>query len=381
MSTREYEVRISFFFGLRCNALYGLPIVKWNILYLLWIGYNVLLDKECVSRDFIPTRFKTDAILSKRILDMEDPIVREFLGFESAADVHRLFVALKWPPTITIGCCSDDSKNYETSSEFAFLLLLLRYHTGAKWTVIEIFSGKPYNTCSAIVSAAERWIVSNHAWRLQHIDFFVPYFPQYCAAIKRKIESMGDMVPPEAEFCMEFLDRTSIQIARPDGVWLFQQLFWSFKSRMHCLAFQALVGPDELIMHLWGPLAGSHSDLLLLSRSCLNDLLERIQQDENGNLLAIFYWAYTDRGYDSHSCIRAAHRLPAVTVFLELCNLIMSSYRIIVEWGFGYMKNLWPIITDKKTMKLNETCVSSRVEICALLTNARIMISGSASSA
>jgi len=63
---------------------------------------------------------------------------------------------------------------------------------------------------------------------------------------------VGDQLPPEAEDCVGFVDRSSFEIGRPVGNYAYQAIFWSVKSKFHCLGYQAFTGMDGLCMHFYG---------------------------------------------------------------------------------------------------------------------------------
>jgi hypothetical protein len=235
-----------------------------------------------------------------RIDHFHDGEVHQRFGFASVAELRRVHTALNWPAFIRVGK-GDQAKRYNVEGEQPFLYMLERDHCATKYALIEFWCGDSYNSTCEQSLAAERWLVDNHGHRLLNLDFYADRFPMYAAAISARILQNGDQVPPEGERVVGMIDRCSVRIARPQGNWAFQRLFWSVKSGYHNLAYQTFYAPDGMHMHLWGPKAGKHNDRLLLSQSGLNRQLKDLQRLPNGLLPAphLLFHAYTDRGYEN----------------------------------------------------------------------------------
>jgi hypothetical protein len=303
----------------------------------------------------------------------DGPLAREYLGFDFA-HLQPLFTALRFPARLKVGGNADPTKDFFVCGKLAFLFMLYRVKNGEKLTLSQDLWGYQYSVLSRIYRAAEMYLVDTHGHLLEDLAFFVPSFEVYNTVIQRRITKNRDVVPPEGRRCVGFLDRTSVGIARPDGDWAHQQLYWNKKSKMHCLAYQSLIGPDGMIMHFWGPMAGRHNDNLLLGNSDINQLMMDAQTAFG---ILIFYWCYTDRGYANFQCVRAAHHGLGVTLQQNVYNAIMTAVRVTVEWGFGKVYNMGQLITQMHTMKLQETPVNYHVKSVVLLCNAHTCLYGS----
>jgi len=55
----------------------------------------------------------------------------------------------------------------------------------------------------------------------------------------------------------------------------------------------------------------------------------------------------------------------------------MSSVRIIVEWGFGKVKNVCPLLNSYKYLQLQKLDVNMILKVVVLLTNIHTIINGS----
>ena len=79
---------------------------------------------------------------------------------------------------------------------------------------------------------------------------------QYAAAIRQRDAPIQN--------CWEFIDGTLRKIARP----IYQQeAVYNGWKRYHCLKYQAIVTPNGLISHLYGPVPGIQHDSLLWQES------------------------------------------------------------------------------------------------------------------
>ncbi|KAG0132082.1 hypothetical protein HOY82DRAFT_455407, partial [Tuber indicum] len=65
-----------------------------------------------------------------------------------------------------------------------------------------------------------------------------------------------------------------------------------------------------------------------------------------------------------------------LTVEEEATNLVMSSQRIVVEWGFGRVVNYWALNSFKPVLKVGLSPIASYYMIATLLSNALLCVSG-----
>jgi hypothetical protein len=131
-------------------------------------------------------------------------------------------------------------------------------------------------------------------------------------------------------------------------------------------------------MHVWGPKAGKHNDRLLLAQSGFNALLENLQRRPDGILPPIkeLFSAYTDRGYDDDTCVRAAHHGPLTTPLQAMYNIIMSPVRGAVGWGFARIHAMSKLLHSQWNMQLQGQAVDLHVKSAVLLANARTTLRG-----
>ncbi|KAJ1423515.1 hypothetical protein B484DRAFT_363806 [Ochromonadaceae sp. CCMP2298] len=133
-----------------------------------------------------------------------------------------------------------------------------------------------------------------------------------------------------------------------------------------------------MFIHFWGPKAGIHNDRLLLSQSGVNRILEDLQRLP-GRLLPpvhLRFSCYTDRGYENHSFVSAAHHGILVTALQVMYNAIMSPARVCVEWGFGKLKNLSKLLQSADNTHLQGSNVDYHIQAAMLLCNANTCLHG-----
>lgn len=94
-------------------------------------------------------------------------------------------------------------------------------------------------------------------------------------------------------------------------------------------------------------------------------------------ILLIIYCIYCDKGYKNLSHIRCAHHGKNKTDEQKHDNKIMASGRTPVEWGFGKMYQLCPLLKKKDYLKIQKVNVDIIVKVAMLLTNIDVFINGS----
>jgi hypothetical protein len=67
------------------------------------------------------------------------------------------------------------------------------------------------------------------------------------------------------------IDGTGVEIASPSGT--SQRASYRGHKRQNCLKFQAISAPDELLLHLFGPVEGRRHDMFLYNESRLDNVL------------------------------------------------------------------------------------------------------------
>jgi hypothetical protein len=134
---------------------------------------------------------------------------------------------------------------------------------------------------------------------LTSVFYFIMEFIDVASAntLHRPIEMTANRIPMYAERlvekgscfdrCWGFLDATCRRICRPNVA---QRSFYSGDKKFHCVKFQAIVAPDGLALHVFGPVEGSRHDMTVVHRS---GLLPFMAINHPFNL----YHVYAEKGY------------------------------------------------------------------------------------
>ena len=113
-------------------------------------------------------------------------------------------------------------------------------------------------------------------------------------------------------------------MARPTE---YQESYYNGHKRKHALKYQAVTTPDGIIVHMFGPSVGRSHDNHILNTSGFLDIL-RTHFSE--------YCLFGDPAYPRYPFLLSTYSSrelledPSRAEF----NVIMSSVRVTVEWGF-----------------------------------------------
>lgn len=165
--------------------------------------------------------------------------------------------------------------------------------------------------------------------------------------------------------CWGFIDGTARACARPSTD---QRALYSGHKRVHCIKFQNITTPDGIISHLYGPEAGRHHDLYLLSRSGIREIIQD-NPDFNGYIL------YGDSGYCCSDIICTPFKSVLLSPEEREFNQTMSSVRESVEWAFGRVSVLFAFLYYERTLKILLSPIGEYYKVGILLTNLRTILS------
>lgn len=295
-----------------------------------------------------------------------DPHLFEALFRFDRADIPRLRDALCLPAVIR----TRDRKVF--TSDQAITLLLLRFH-GYDLHELHRMTGVRPSGASALLSHVydfvwDKWYVSLLASDLKR---WAPEFPEWSSAVFEKTERRGfDNTPV-------FVDGTLRGICRPAHS---QDIWFNCHHWMHGVLWQALTAPNGLVIDLAGPMNGRRHDRHILKKS---KLLSRFAA---ANVSAGFapnrYRIYADAGYWISLVLQAAyHRAKGfLAADKRALNRVMSTVRILVEWGFGRVLALWPYFSFTPGQQLGRVPVAKMYVTAVLLTNAHCCLYGNQTS-
>jgi len=109
-----------------------------------------------------------------------------------------------------------------------------------------------------------------------------------------------------------------------------QRLVFNSWKCMHCLKYHAVLSPDGLLIHVYGPVDGCRHDKTVFKQSGLSDLLIKHFWDPNGNSL----YLYGDLGYSIGPHILCPYKGPVLTAEQNKFNFWMSWVQEPIEWIF-----------------------------------------------
>lgn len=169
-----------------------------------------------------------------------------------------------------------------------------------------------------------------------------------------------------------FIDCTIRWIACPSQ---WQRVAYNGHKKFHALKFQAIMLPNGIFAHLFGPEPGQHNNNFLLNKSQLIDTCAKFAvrdgTDEHTPAEARFLQIFGDPAYGISNQIISPFAGAGKRTETELeWNEAMASVRIEVEHGFGIVANKWPFLNAGWKMHLNSSPVGRYYRTGVLLSNA-----------
>ncbi|KAG2193789.1 hypothetical protein INT47_009931 [Mucor saturninus] len=162
-----------------------------------------------------------------------------------------------------------------------------------------------------------------------------------------------------------FVDGTLNGVARPSE---YPEILYNGHVRYHGLKYQGIVTHDGITVSLSGPFAGAmHDQAVMVSSGIMDDLRKCLDPRETGGEL---YAIYGDPAYVESDILIKPFRTGAQMHRLDKeANYVMSKLRIIVEWEFGHVANLFAFLKCALFYK-----------IATLMKNIHICVNGGQSS-
>ena len=170
--------------------------------------------------------------------------------------------------------------------------------------------------------------------------------------------------------CVRLIGALKMKICRPGGHALGQRSAFSRHRRFCCLNFQAIAGPDGIILHLFGPLEGWRHGSAIYRRS-----------EVDGNLGPAFMidgerrCAHGDPASPHRPRLQLGCQLPALDEDQRLFDASMNSARICAERRYKDMKQRFSAINLPRKMKAREPSISLLRISAALLLSFKTRLS------
>lgn len=164
---------------------------------------------------------------------------------------------------------------------------------------------------------------------------------------------------------------------RREGWYIKQRAFYDgyHRGMEACVKILTLLLPNGLTASIYGPTSGRKEDKTLFRLAEYDEfLLDLCQEFHDGDI----YCTYGDGIFAGYwFCLRTAHQsspLMPLTPYQEEENQAMKGVRIPVEWSYGKVEQMWPILNTKTHFKIDQNAdnVFMTIRVAYLLANLKI---------
>ena len=140
--------------------------------------------------------------------------------------------------------------------------------------------------------------------------------------------------------------------------------------------YEGLSAPDGLPMDLFGPIAWSHHDMMMVREININ---VRIRDLQIGCVNQ--YAMYADKGnVDMTHLVAAYHGVNSTLPQIQV-NGVLALVRVIVEWCFGKITECQKYLDFPRSQQLQLHPIAQYYRLAALLTNAHTCLLANQTSA
>jgi hypothetical protein len=146
--------------------------------------------------------------------------------------------------------------------------------------------------------------------------------------------------------------------------------FTTAGKKFHCLKYQAIVCPDGIIAHLYGPVEGVKHDIAIYRESGIEDKLEMHAYAPDMIPLQI----YGDPAYGLNEHLISHYRGIDLTEEQKAFNKAMASIHIVVEWCFKEVLQRLMFLDLVRTQQTLLSPVGLQYPVTVLLHNAHVCL-------
>lgn len=268
-------------------------------------------------------------------------------------EIELLADAMRLPSTLI----TRERTRTNSTEGLAIMLRRLSY-PNRLFDLVRIFGRSDSGLCNIALHFA--LIVSRQLAAVLDLD--VARLATKLPAFKAAVAKLGPM-----DSVWAFIDGTARPCARPTKN---QRQMYSGHKKQHVIKFQALITPDGIIPHLFGPAEGRRHDMFLLRHSRLCEKLAMHPDVFRGSVI------YGDPGYRVDDFIVAPFRKARLSDVEQEFNKKMSAARVSVEHGFGRVVNLFTFLELKRAIKLGLSPIASFYRTGVIFTNFRTILDG-----
>jgi len=184
--------------------------------------------------------------------------------------------------------------------------------------------------------------------------------------------------------CVGALDGTLFQIAKPgdDAV---QNVVYNGKDRVHALKYLGITGCDGMTWCLFGPVEGRHHDSYLVETGRIRENLRHVFRSAaagGGGAAFQSFCVFADKAFGQSAELTVPFRQYELqnNQARHRFNRVHKAVRLIVEWGFGKPKLLFPMHQRIATQRIFQSRIGIYHRVAFLLTNAHTCCYGSETS-
>ena len=196
--------------------------------------------------------------------------------------------------------------------------------------------GRHQTELSVIINITLNEIHTRNRHRVMDVTQVWMDHAEYANAIRQKGAALTN--------CWGFLDGTQGHMCRP-GVG--QQSVFNGHKRIHSLKYQAVMCPDGMMPHFFGPIEGRRHDSALYYLSGLDQQLPGIL-DANNQSMCI----YGDSAYALRRYLVTPFKGANISQIQHNFNKNMASVRVAVEWGFAKMSQIFAFLAFHHNQKV-----------------------------
>jgi len=270
-------------------------------------------------------------------------------------EVNQLVKVLKLPEVIT----SEGNEIVEPARD-PLCMLLARLTYPNRYTVLRLKFGWEVTRISRIQAAVQDIILETwkHLLEFDEERLIPEKLQEYADVINAKIP-VGAL--PN---CWGFVDGTVRPTSRPTK---YQRTVYNGWKWTHGVKYHAIVTPDGLMAHLYGPLEGRRHDRTLWQESQIFRHLQMYAYRPEGNALQV----YGDSAYGCNKFLCSPFMGARLSEGERLFNRRMANVQIIVEWVFKETLNLFDF---KRNQKFLLQPIGKQFQVAILLHNAHVCL-------
>ena len=243
--------------------------------------------------------------------------------------------------------------NLTWTGDEGFCILLRRLTYPSRLCDLVPMFGCHKTELSIIVNVMLNELFKMHNHRLNDIKQAWIRHEDYAQAIHTKGACLTN--------CWGFLDGTQGHMCRPQ---IGQQSVFNGHKCIHSLKYQAIMCPNGMLAHFFGPIEGRRHDSALYYLSGLDNQLSTVV-GQNQQQLCI----YGDSAYALRTYLITPFKGANITQIQHDFNKNMASVRVAVEWGFAKITQIFAFLAFHHNQKVFLQPIAKYWVVAALLTN------------